>query len=136
MAPGPFPVVLYVDGCCQGDYPNPQSVDPWLTHLARQGYVVIAPVYRATTVLADVPARLRDALAELDRPGHAAIDLSRFAVAGYSFGGVPAVTYAATAAAAGLPVPDALFVMAPCFDGNAVDSARRRDRPVRSCRPT
>ena len=119
LASGPFPVILYVDGCCQGDYPNPQSVDPWLTHLARQGYVIIAPVYRATTVLADVPARLTDALAELDRPGHVAIDLSRFAVAGYSFGGVPAVTYAATAAAAGLPVPDALFVMAPCFDGNA-----------------
>ena len=56
--PGPFPVILYVDGCCQGDYPNPQSVDPWLTHLARQGYVIVAPVYRATTVLADVPARL------------------------------------------------------------------------------
>jgi acetyl esterase/lipase len=117
VAPGPFPVILYIDGCCVGDYPNPQSVDPWLTHLARQGYVVVAPVYRATTVLADVPARLREALAELDRPGHAGIDLARFAVAGYSFGGVPAVVYAATAAAEGLPVPQALFVMAPCYDG-------------------
>jgi acetyl esterase/lipase len=119
VADGPFPVILYVDGCCQGDYPNPPSVDPWLTHLAQQGYVVISPVYRATSVLADVPARLRDALEELAQPGHPEIDLSRFAVAGYSFGGVPAVTYAATAAAAGLPVPDALFVMAPCFDGSA-----------------
>lgn len=118
VAPGPFPVVLYVDGCCAGDYPNPPSVDPWLTHLARQGYVVAAPVYRATTVLADVPARLREALAELARPGHAAIDPTRFAVAGYSFGGVPAVAYAATAAASGLPVPQALFVLAPCFDGS------------------
>ena len=118
VAPGPFPVVLYVDGCCVGDYPNPQSVEPWLTHMARQGYVVVAPVYRATTVLEDVPARLREALAELALPGHAAIDPARFAVAGYSFGGVPAVVYAATAAAEGLPVPEALFVMAPCFDGS------------------
>jgi acetyl esterase/lipase len=119
VASGPFPVILYIDGCCQGDYPNPPSVDPWLTHLARQGYVVVTPVYRATTVLTDVPARLREALDELSQPGHAGIDVSRFAVAGYSFGGVPAVVYAATAAAAGLPVPDALFVMAPCFDGSA-----------------
>jgi acetyl esterase/lipase len=118
VAAGPFPVLLYVDGCCVGDYPNPPSVGLWLTHLARQGYVVVAPVYRATTVLVDVPARLREALAELARPGHAGIDLTRFAVAGYSFGGVPAVVYAATAAAAGLPVPQALFVMAPCLDGS------------------
>ena len=117
VAPGPFPVVLYIDGCCAGDYPNPPSVGAWLTHLTREGYVVIAPVYRATTVVADVSARLRDALAELARPGHAAIDRSRVVVAGYSFGGVPALDYAATAAQAGLPVPKALFVMAPCVDG-------------------
>ncbi len=118
VAAGPFPVILYVDGCCVGDYPDPLSVAPWLDHLARQGYVVIAPVYRATTVLADVPALLRAALAELDRPGHAAIDPAQFAVAGYSFGGVPAISYAATADEEGLPVPKALFVMAPCVDGN------------------
>jgi acetyl esterase/lipase len=119
VAPGPFPVILYVDGCCQGDYPNPPSVEPWLTHLARQGYVIVSPVYRATSALTDVPALLREALDELARPGHPKIDLTRFAVAGYSFGGVPAVVNAATADAAGLPVPDALFVMAPCFDGSA-----------------
>jgi hypothetical protein len=61
---------------------------------------------------------LREALAELERPGHAAVDVTRFAVAGYSFGGVPAVVYAATAESAGLPVPQALFVMAPCVDGD------------------
>ncbi len=119
VATGPFPVILYVDGCCVGDYPNPPSVDPWLIHLARQGYVVVSPVYNATTVLADVPARLGEALAELAKPGHAGIDLARFAVAGYSFGGVPAVVYAATAEAMGLPVPKALFVMAPCFNGSS-----------------
>ena len=69
VASGPFPVVLYIDGCCVGDSPDPQSVGPWLTHLARQGYVVIAPVYRAESVLDDVPALLREALAELERPG-------------------------------------------------------------------
>jgi hypothetical protein len=115
VAPGPFPVVLYLSGCCgDGDYPTPREADPWLSHLARRGYVVVAPVYRAATVLVDVPAQLREALAELARPGHAAIDPARFAVVGYSFGGVPAVVYAATAAQEGLPVPRALFVTAPC----------------------
>ncbi len=118
VAGGPFPVVLYIDGCCAGDYPNPPSVDAWLTHLARQVYVVIAPVYRAATVLTDVPSRLREALAELAQPGHVTINTAKFAVAGYSFGGVPAVVYAATAAAEGLPIPQALFVMAPCVDGS------------------
>lgn len=115
VASGPFPVVLYLSGCCgNGEYPTPQEADPWLTHLARQGYVVIAPVYRAATVLADVPARLREALAELAQPGHSGIDTARFAVVGYSYGGVPSVVYTATAAAEGLPIPRALFLAAPC----------------------
>jgi acetyl esterase/lipase len=115
VASGSFPVVLYLSGCCgNGNYPTPQEVDPWMTHLARQGYVVIAPVYHATTVLADVPARLREALAELDKPGHASIDPGQFAVIGYSYGGVPAVVYTATAADEGLPIPRALFLTGPC----------------------
>jgi acetyl esterase/lipase len=115
VAPGPFPVVLYLSGCCgNGDYPTPQEVAPWLAHLARQGYVVIAPVYRAGTILADIPMRLREALAELTRPGHASIDTARFAVVGYSYGGVPAVVYTATAESEGLPIPRALFLVAPC----------------------
>jgi len=38
--------------------------------LARQGYVIVSPVYRATSALTDVPALLREALDELARPGH------------------------------------------------------------------
>jgi len=114
-APGPFPVVLYLSGCCgAGDYPTPEEVDPWLTHLARQGYVVIAPVYNMAAALEDSKARLREALTELEAPGHAAIDLDRFAVVAYSFGGVPAVEYAASAVDEGIPTPDALFLNAPC----------------------
>lgn len=110
----PLPVILYLSGCCDGEWPTPEEVDPWLTHLARQGYVVIAPVYNYATPLEDSKARLREALEELSTPGHLEIDTSMFAVIGFSFGGVQAVEYAAAAAAEGLPVPRALFLSAPC----------------------
>ena len=127
VAAGPFPVILYLSGCCgAGDYPTPDEVDAWMSHLARQGYVVIAPVYRADTVLEDVPVILQEALEELAKPGHAAIDLEQFAVVAYSFGGVPALHYASTAAGAGLPVPKALFTIAPCVGGGFLSGDSRR----------
>jgi dienelactone hydrolase len=129
-AAAPLPVVLYLSGCCGNvTYPTPEEVDPWMTHLARRGSVVIAPVYngrvdeaipgdeKGNLVLADIQARLREALTELAAPGHAKVDLDRFAVVAYSFGGVPAVLYAASAAAEGLPVPKALYLNAPCANG-------------------
>jgi acetyl esterase/lipase len=122
-AAGVFPVVLYLSGCCGfGEYPTPEEVEPWLTHVTRQGHVVIATVYHAPSVVEDVPALLREALAELEQPGHVGIDTERFAVLGYSYGGVPSILYAASAQAEGLPVPKALFLTAPCTEnGFCVD---------------
>jgi hypothetical protein len=106
---------MYLSGCCgNGHYTTPEEVDPWMTHLARQGYVVVAPIYQDATVLEDVPARLREALQELTQPGHPAVDLEQFAVVAYSYGGVPAVVFSVNAASEGLPVPKALFLTAPC----------------------
>lgn len=116
VAAGPFPVILYLSGCCGlPDYPTPDEVGPWMFHLSRQGYVVIAPVYHVNTPLEDIPVLLQQALDELGQPGHSAIDLEQFAVVAYSYGGVPAIHYASSAAEAGLPVPDALFLTAPCM---------------------
>lgn len=117
VAEGPFPVILFLSGCCgNGIYPTPEEVDPWLSHLARRGNVVIAPVYNSESLMEDSRALLQQAIAELGRDGHAAIDLSRFGVIGFSFGGTPAILYAATAEAEGLPVPRAVFLTAPCTD--------------------
>jgi dienelactone hydrolase len=115
VAEGPLPVILYLSGCCgNGVWPTPEEVDPWLTHLARQGYVIIAPVYNQMNPLDDSKSRLKEALKELEKPGHAQVDLTKFGAIGYSFGGMQAVHYAADAAAEGLPVPSALFLTAPC----------------------
>jgi outer membrane protein assembly factor BamB len=116
-AAGPFPVILYLSGCCgNGDYPTPEEVSPWLTHLARQGYVIIAPVFHHGTPVEDTQALLPQALAELEREGHADIDLTQFAAIGFSYGGMSSIMYTATATEAGLPVPRALFLTAPCTE--------------------
>ena len=116
-APGPFPVILYLSGCCgNGVYPTPEEVDPWLSHLAQQGYVIIAPVFHHGTPVEDTQVLLPQALEELGREGHAGIDPSQFAVIGFSYGGMSSVMYTATAEEAGLPVPRALFLTAPCVE--------------------
>jgi acetyl esterase/lipase len=130
-AAGPFPLVIYFSGCCAdatGTYPTPEEVDPWLSHLARQGYVVVAPVYHEDTALEDAKALISLALQELEKPGHAGIDPEQSAAIGFSHGGWPALAYSAQAAEAGLPVPRALFLTAPC-------AARCHDMPQPLPRP-
>jgi outer membrane protein assembly factor BamB/dienelactone hydrolase len=120
VATDPLPLIIYFSGCCGNFFhPTPEEVDAWLTHLARNGYVVIAPVYHYDSAVDDSVARIEEALAELTQPGHAAVDLSDVGAIGYSFGGALAVIYAQTAAAAGLPVPSALFFNAPCDEINS-----------------
>jgi pimeloyl-ACP methyl ester carboxylesterase len=59
---------------------------------------------------------MKDALRELEFPGHASIDPARSAMIGFSFGGLLATMLAALAAEEGLPVPQALFLSAPCTE--------------------
>jgi hypothetical protein len=117
--------VLYLSGCCGNfPWPTPEEVDPWLSHLSRQGYVVVAPVWSIDkptmeAAVVEFQARLREALAELEQPGHVAVDIAQFVMLGYSWGGGMAVTYLSTPAE-GLPVPRALFLNAP-FCGDCAD---------------
>jgi outer membrane protein assembly factor BamB/dienelactone hydrolase len=116
-AAGPFPVIVFFSGCCgNGTYPTPEEVDPWMQHLARQGYVIIAPVFHHGTPVEDSQVLLRLALDELGQDGHSRIDPSQSAAIGFSYGGTTSVLYAAAAEEAGLPVPQALFLTAPCGD--------------------
>lgn len=111
----PLPVVFYLSGCCAtGTRPSPEDVDPWLTYLARQGYVIVAPVYERPTALSDSVMLIKDALSELEAPGHAPIDPTRSAMIGFSWGGPVALLLAAAASAEGIPVPRALFLSSPC----------------------
>jgi acetyl esterase/lipase len=112
---GTFPVVFYLSGwCAECTWPTPEDVDPWLSHLARQGQVVVAPVYNPPMAMADAGALIKEALAELESPGHAQVDATRSAMIGFSYGGGVALLLAASAAAEGIPVPQALFLTAPC----------------------
>jgi acetyl esterase/lipase len=122
-APGAFPLIFYIHGCCpENSPPIPEEVDAWMKHLARQGYVIVSPIYRYGSILEDVPPVLREALSELERPGHADVDPERSAVIGYSYGGVPALHLAATAKEESLPVPSAILLLAPCTqNGYCVD---------------
>jgi hypothetical protein len=99
-AAGPFPVVLYLAGCCTGDAAHytssPDEVKEWIEHLTRRGTIVIAPRLRADEAQDDLMAAMRSA------------DWTRLAVFGFSFGGWFGPIYAG-AAAEGLPVPRAIF---------------------------
>lgn len=115
LAAASLPVVIGIDGCCAGgDYTVALGRSPFWMHLARQGNVVVLPVYNAATAMDDAYRLVRDALAELATGDHAEVDMARTAVTGHSFGGPMAVVYAATAKTEGLPVPTAMFISNPC----------------------
>ncbi len=113
VASDALPLILYIPGWGDTPAPTPQGETDWMSHLARNGNVVIAPVYY-DPVITYVKQFLPLALEELQQPGHSPIDLDRFAIVTYSYGSAAGVEYAATAAAEGLPVPKALFLNAPC----------------------
>jgi hypothetical protein len=111
---GPFPVILFLGGCCgptgDGPYSNqPSDVQAWLDHLTQRGAIVIYPIVRPEQHLEDTVAAMRDAMARLGTGTHVAGDWTRFVVFGYSFGGWNAPLFAAASAAEGLPVPQAIL---------------------------
>jgi acetyl esterase/lipase len=113
---GPFPLVVFIPGKMLGD---PEPYLAWIEHLVRRGAVVLFPDWQGTTTDADEPAYRQHLLADvgnalgtLEQEG-VLIDPNRVAVVGHSVGGVLAVDYAASAAAAGLPVPAAVMGVSP-----------------------
>jgi acetyl esterase/lipase len=104
------PVVVFLHGWSLVD---PASYGAWIGHLVRGGATVVYPTYQVApfvdivTPLANTLVALRLALARVRAaPG-------RLVVAGHSAGGALAADYAASARAAGLPAPAAVFSVYP-----------------------
>ena len=109
-AAGDGPVVVFLHGWFAID---PATYGAWIAHLVRRGVTVIYPTYQeapfADTVspLPNTLVAMRLALEEVRvAPG-------RLVVAGHSAGGALAADYAASARAAGLPVPAAVLSVYP-----------------------
>lgn len=118
--PSPRPVSAPVTAFLHGwGTMSPESYIKWIEHLVRHGNVVIFPRYQEG--VADLagnmtPAALeaiRDAFRRLDGSVHTRADRGRFAVVGYSLGGVIAANIAGLASEAGIPAPKALMIVQP-----------------------
>ena len=115
-APETAPVVILLHGW--GVW-GPAAYKAWIRHLVRRGSIVIHPKYQSSHVTP--PSRMtgnavegiKNALAELKKPGHVRPDEKRVAAVGHSLGGVIAANLAATAADVGLPRPRAVMCVAP-----------------------
>ncbi len=109
-AAGDGPVVVFLHGWLATD---PATYGAWIAHLVRRGVTVIYPTYQeapfADTVspLPNTLVAMRLALEEVH------VAAGRLVVAGHSAGGALAADYAASARAAGLPVPAAVFSVYP-----------------------
>lgn len=104
------PVVVFLHGWLAVD---PASYEPWIAHLVRRGATVIYPAYQEPPFL-DTVSPLPNALAAL-RLAFERVPVApgRLVVAGHSAGGALAADYAASARAAGLPQPAAVFSAYP-----------------------
>lgn len=103
------PVVVFLHGWTAID---PRAYGPWVRHIAARGADVVLPVYQrppfvdVRTPLPNVIAALRTAFARL--PGHGPV-----IAAGHSAGGALSADWAASAGAAGLPRPVAVYAVYP-----------------------
>jgi acetyl esterase/lipase len=103
------PVVVLLHGWTRVD---PRIYGPWIRHLARGGATVVFPAYQVApyrdtvTPLANTLAAVSSALRKVPAGG-------RLVVAGYSAGAALAADFAASARAAGLPVPVAVLSIYP-----------------------
>jgi len=105
-----LPVVLFGHGWFAT---NPRLYRGWVTHLVRQGNVVIYPVYQTFPFLAPelaLAAFTNGVETALKQTPHTTDGL---VAAGHSAGGALVADYAATAARRDLPVPEAILSAYP-----------------------
>ena len=105
-----LPVVLFGHGWFAT---NPQVYRGWVTHLVRQGNVVVYPVYQTMPYLSPelaLTAFTNGVRTALKRTPHTADGL---VAVGDAAGGALVADYAATAAEEGLPVPEAVLSAYP-----------------------
>jgi acetyl esterase/lipase len=91
----------------------------WIAHLVKRGNIVVFPVYQEQLArdgekfTDNALAAIQAAITRLQDGTHFKPDLNAFTIIGYSAGGVIATNLTARAAKLGLPVPKALFTVAP-----------------------
>jgi acetyl esterase/lipase len=104
------PVVVFLHGWLAVE---PASYGPWIGHLVRAGATVIYPAYQEAPFL-DTVSPLPNTLVALRLAfERVRVPRGRLVVVGHSAGGALAADYAASAQAAGLPVPAAVFSVYP-----------------------
>lgn len=118
--PASAPVVVFNHGYGAME---PTYYLAWLEHLVRRGNIVIYPRYQATLLTlprnytGNAITAVKNALAWLQAsPSRVQPQLSRFAIAGHSYGGVVTMNMAHRWQSAGLPQPRALLAVAPWHD--------------------
>ncbi|MEA2232604.1 MAG: hypothetical protein QOD83_2420 [Solirubrobacteraceae bacterium] len=92
---------------------DPRIYAPWISHLVARGATVVFPAYQAAPYL-DTVSPLANTLAAMTVAlRKVSVAHGRLVVAGYSAGGALAADVAASARAAGLPAPAAVYSIYP-----------------------
>lgn len=99
---------------------NPVIYGQWIRHLVQQGNIVIFPRFQ-TTRFKPGPGKfiqysvkgIKDALVELQKPGHVKPILRNITYTGHSYGGALAANMAVNYQKYGIPKPAALFLSEP-----------------------
>ncbi|HNW36331.1 MAG TPA: alpha/beta hydrolase fold domain-containing protein, partial [Candidatus Ozemobacteraceae bacterium] len=125
-APASAPLVVLLHGWL-GINPNGQGA--WIEHLARRGNIVVWLVYQTGRMQVREPvshavAALKQALAELEKPGRVKPRPEGMVLAGHSLGGCMAMNLAAVAARNALPRPLAVLSVEG-GDARGSESAQR-----------
>ena len=137
---GPVPFVFFHHGW-QGM--NPKNYGALLDHLAREGNVVLFPVYQdadstSPQIVTDVTAAAEKAALERLKQIGITPDPARVVYFGYSMGAAISLKLAATASRQHLPAPQALVLVSPgdAYHVAKGDNSRSIWPPLTELRPT